>query len=81
MTIQINPTITGGFVFHVMRDDAVHKIISNLNLSEDDAHGLVKAILISGTRDLNIDFQKKVHHAVDKILDDEEKHSDHNNGK
>jgi hypothetical protein len=69
MIILINPTITGGFVHHVMKDKSVSNFISSLKLSERDAHDFVKSILIVGTRDLNIDFKKKVDHAVDKILD------------
>lgn len=76
MTILINPTITGGFVHHVMKDKSVSNFISSLNLSEKESHDFVKAVLIVGTRDLNIDFKKKVDHEVDKILDkiDEIKH-------
>jgi len=72
MVISINPTITGGFVYHTLKDPAVSKFISELNLSREDAHNFVKTILIVGSRDLKIDFNKKVNIAVDKILDEQE---------
>ena len=58
MLISINPTITGGFVYHTLKDPVVSKFISDLKLSKEDAHNFVKAVLIVGSRDLEIDFEK-----------------------
>ena len=72
MLISINPTITGGCVYHTLKDPVVSKFISDLKLSKEDAHNFVKAVLIVGSRDLEIDFEKKVEIAVDRILDKQE---------
>lgn len=60
MLISYDPTITGGFVYHIMADKEVKARLDNLQLTEQDKHNLVKEILIAGTRDLNIDVNKKI---------------------
>lgn len=69
MTIKFNPTITGGFVHHVMKDKKVKEEMERVNLTEESAHNLVKAILICGTRDLDADIHRVVERRVDKELD------------
>lgn len=71
MLINYSPTITGGFVFHVMRDKQhetnVREKLDRLGLSEEEEHDLVKAILIAGFRDLEIDVDKKVKQKLSKV--------------
>lgn len=69
MQISITPTITGGFVFHVMKDAKVAEHIKNLNLTTGEAHDFVKAALIAGMRDIKIDFNKSAGRRVDQVLD------------
>lgn len=69
MQISINPTITGGFVIHIMRDDKVAEHIDKLNLTDKQSHDFIKAILIAGTRDLKIDFNKMAGIRVDQVLE------------
>lgn len=72
MHIHVNPTISGGFVYHLMRDPVVAAALSNNNISDEtDRHNLVKEIAIAATRDLNIDFDKIVFRKVEKVLDNE----------
>lgn len=60
MLLSYDPTITGGFVYHVMNDPAVKARLDILDLNENDKHNLVKEILIVGTRDLHVDLNKKL---------------------
>ncbi len=76
MTIDYNPTISGGFVHHVMKDEKVLDEITKAGLTKETAHNLIKAVLICGTRDLRIDFnrvvERRVDRELDKVLEDEE---------
>ena len=73
MLLKINPTITGGFVHHILRDKKVKRELEKLGIIEEDKqHTLVKEIIIAATRDLQIDFNKKLNIEVDKILDSKE---------
>jgi len=58
MVIKINPTISGGFVFKIMRDSKVEPLIRGMD--ESEAHELVKEILIAGTRDLNVNVNELI---------------------
>jgi hypothetical protein len=69
MHISINPTITGGFVYHVMADKEVAKHIKKLKLTDEEAHNFAKAVLIAGMRDIEIDFNKTASRRVDQVLD------------
>lgn len=60
MIINYDPTITGGFVYHVMKHDAVRKLLDELDISDKEKHNLVKAVLIVGTKDLELDINKKI---------------------
>lgn len=60
MLLSYDPTISGGFVYHVMGDKEVRARLDLLDLNEQDKHNLVKAILIVGTRDLHVDLNKKI---------------------
>lgn len=51
-----------------MRDDEVAKHIKNLNLTDEDAHNFIKSVLIAGTRDLKVDFNKMAGMRIDKVL-------------
>jgi hypothetical protein len=70
MLIDYTPTITGGFVFHIMRDEKaetnVKAKLDRLELSEEEAHDLVKAILIAGFRDLESDVDKNVRRKINR---------------
>lgn len=68
MHLSINPTISGGFVIHTMRDGKVAEHIKNLNLTDKEAHNFIKAVLIAGTRDLKVDFNKSTGIRVDQVL-------------
>lgn len=69
MQLSINPTITGGFVIHTMRDAKVAKHIETLNLTDEEAHNFIKAVLIAGTRDLKVDFNKSTGIRIDQVLE------------
>lgn len=60
MELKINPRITGGFVHKIMRESDVKKHTDALNISEEDCHNLVKAILISGFTHYKFDFKKQI---------------------
>lgn len=79
MVLTINPTITGGFVHHVMKDEQVKKKLDNLELNGKEAHDFIKRVMILTVRDLQIDFNKNVHQRVDQILEDIEKDEDPSN--
>jgi hypothetical protein len=70
MLIDYTPTITGGFVFHIMRDENsdtnVRKQLDKLELTEEEEHDLVKAILIAGFRDLESDVDKSIRRKIQK---------------
>ncbi len=51
MNITYNPTVTGGFVHHLLELEEIKKAIEPLGLDEDAAHKLIKAIAIAVLRD------------------------------
>ena len=53
MVIRTNPRISGGFVHHVMRNPVVSDLIKDM--SEEDAHNLVKSVIIAAMKDFDID--------------------------
>lgn len=59
-----------------MRDGKVAEHIKKLNLTNEEAHNFIKAVLIAGTRDLKVDFNESLGKRVDQVLeklDEEEK--------
>lgn len=60
MVITFNPTITGGFVHHCMSDPEVTSELLKLGINKEEAHNLIKSILIVGTRDLRFDLDRKI---------------------
>ena len=52
-----------------MRDDKVAKHIEKLNLTDEEAHNFIKAVLIAGTRDLKVDFNKSTGIRIDQVLE------------
>ncbi len=60
MEIHYNPTITGGFVYHVLNAPEVNNIIKDFDLSEKEEHDLVKQIIIVAFRDYKADIDKKI---------------------
>lgn len=69
MLINFDPTVTGGLVYKTMRDDHVSAKLQECGVFiEEDQHNLVKAILIAGFRDLEVDVNKLISAAKYKAL-------------
>lgn len=66
MLISLEPTISGGFVHHVMDDPEVAKLLREIDVSPSDKHNLTKAILIAGLRDFEYDVNQKIMQEVSK---------------
>lgn len=61
MIINFDPTITGGFVHRIMRDERVAMQLKCKGvITEEDQHNLVKEILIAGLRDYEIDLNRLI---------------------
>lgn len=58
MNISLNPTVSGGFVYKVMRDIKVAPLIANME--QEDAHDLVKKILIAGFTHFKYDVNEHI---------------------
>ena len=73
MLIDFTPTITGGFVFHVMRDKHevtnVREKLDKLGLSEEEEHDLVKAIIIAAFRDFEVDVDRRTRRQIQKAFE------------
>lgn len=48
MTITFSPRISGGFTEFIINNKTVSKLIDEYELTEKEAHDLVKSVLIAG---------------------------------
>lgn len=63
VNIQFNPRISGGFVFHVMKDSKIAPLINNLkaaDFTDEEIHEIVKNIIIVSFRDYEVDINEKI---------------------
>lgn len=58
MVIKINPRISGDFVRFVMRNPSVNKLIEHL--PESEAHGIVKAVIITAMTHFDININEVI---------------------
>lgn len=63
MNISFNPRVSGGFVHHVMNDPKVENQLLELGVEKQNAHDLVKSIIICGFRDYVMDVNKSINNA------------------
>lgn len=66
MVIKINPRISGGFVHHVMKNSNVAALLNKHSLNEEQAHDLVKTIIISAMKDYEIDINNIINRVKEK---------------
>jgi hypothetical protein len=65
MLIQFNPKITGAFTELVLDSPQVSKVVDKLELTDDEAHELVKASIITAFRLYKININDLINHLRD----------------
>lgn len=66
MIIKFNPRVNGGFVEHVLRNKTVSELVDSFELTETEAHDIVKSVLIAGFKDFEVDINRVINGIKDQ---------------
>jgi len=67
MRISFKPRINSSFTKIVMESDHVSNLLDEYELTEEEAHKLVKTILITGFSKYEVDINKVINDVRDRV--------------